>query len=170
MSTEIYSETETLSVSNLMFCRVIAFARDFARERATSPLENQWIEKFAHLEEKSSQSVFISETFSSSEEVKFWSDILWYCAQAIYDRKIGNQENQEWQVNTIWALCQFALMLYHDYYVFQRREMVEAGIVLPDPKWKAACQRRYNRLQHKLSRTLREMEEVGARMIPSGLE
>jgi hypothetical protein len=111
MSTEIYTECESLTLSNMMFRRVIAFARDYAREQITSEGELPWIETFAELEELAGQSVSVAEAFSSAEEVHFWAKVLFDCAQAIYDRKVGNQDNQEWQASTIWAVYSVARML-----------------------------------------------------------
>jgi hypothetical protein len=140
---------------------VIWFASDFAKERAISSNELQWAEKFAQLEAESSQSVFIDETLFSAEEVKFWANSLFDCAQAIFDRKIGNQENQDWQTSTIWAMYDLARMFYREY---DRRVPLFPENIRPVPEWKAAIRKRYHRLRRKLSRTLQELDEVIEKM------
>jgi hypothetical protein len=108
--------------------------------------------------------VTIEEAFSSVHEVDDWARICFGCAQAIYERKIGNQENQDWQIGTIWALYTLARMLGDD---FRRRENVSSTSDEREPEWRKAHLKHYHRLNRKLARVLHERAQVFARLNPT---
>jgi hypothetical protein len=98
----------------MMFSRVLEFACDVGQEVANSPEERAWVVQLAAKVVECgtySPDLSVNELFRSKVEVQFWGRILRQLATRIYDRAIGNQSDQSWQVGTIWAAIDLARVL-----------------------------------------------------------
>jgi hypothetical protein len=90
----------------MMFWRVLEFGQHIARELATTPAEHGSI---AAVGERLTQARTYSPDFAAealfggATELEFWSAIFCEVAERVYRRVIGNQQDQSWQVSTIWA-------------------------------------------------------------------
>lgn len=102
MSSAFDNFNSSVDVSNRMFWRLHDFAIEIAETKADTPPD--FLNNFKSIKESHGVTPDVDiDTFFSYEELKFWSEIFLELAQLIYDREIGNQENQNWQVSTIWA-------------------------------------------------------------------
>lgn len=144
----------------MMFRRVVFLVSEYAKEQNPSPDMPPWIERFARLEEKSNQSVFIDEQLFSAEEIEHLSDAVLDCAQAIYERRVGNQDNQHWQIATIWAMYTLARMLWREH------TRLTQGSGLTDPPWRLADRKQVDRLNRKIARAMQERDEIWMHMYP----
>lgn len=106
MSSSVYNEFAAWNVSNMMFWRVLEFGQDIARELAATPAERDSVGPVGRrLEQAGTYSPDLSaeELFGGALELAFWSTVFIEVAERVYRRQIGNQEDQSWQVSTIWA-------------------------------------------------------------------
>ena len=106
MSSSIINEHTAWNVSNMMFERVLGFARDLAKGAAVTDRERDWVQDFARKVSgfgTYSPDVTVEELFADPDQVEFWRSVLGDLAQRIFRREIGNQADQSWQVATIWA-------------------------------------------------------------------
>jgi hypothetical protein len=114
MSSSISNDHISWNVSNMMFARVLDFACDVGRELANSADERAWVDdltaKVAAFGTYSPD-VSVNELFPASAQIEFWRRILGQLATRIYERRIGNQLEQSWQVGTIWAVVDMARVL-----------------------------------------------------------
>ena len=114
MSSSIIGEYDSWNVSNMMFWRVIGFACEVGQGMAQSPQEKQWVARLSGLEDENvtySPDLSVSDQFPDTEECDFWAKVLFHLSDLIYERQIGNQENQDWQVGTIWAAYDLARLM-----------------------------------------------------------
>ena len=109
-----------------MFRRVLAFALELGRELAESPEELAWADDLDRKVQgfvTYSPDVDVEDLFSSPDQCTFWSRVLQELATRIYERRIGSQDDQTWQVPTIWASADLARVLT----VADRRWRRDAG-------------------------------------------
>jgi hypothetical protein len=161
MSSSIVTAVDSWDVSNMMFWRVIDRACEVGRGLASTPEEQAWVDTLSRLKETVgtySPDLAVEEVFPTTQELKFWIAVLDEYAQAIYERRIGNQENQTWQVWTIWAVCDLVRLLEWEL----RVERVPDGPPDLDP-----ASQRYYALERQLRKLLTEQEEVLADLIPA---
>jgi hypothetical protein len=114
MSSSIYNEHTAWHVSNMMFARVMDFARNLGAELAPTERERQWVRDLSSTVEgfgTYSPDINVRDLFSSSEQMEFWQAVLTELASRIYRREIGDQADQNWQVSTIWAAVDLARVL-----------------------------------------------------------
>ena len=93
----------------MRFWSVIEFGLGLAKETDDQNTHNHFIENFNEVfnpKINPTPDINITETFSE-EELKYWSDIFFKLAQMIYERKIGNQEKQDWQATYIYIAYSF---------------------------------------------------------------
>lgn len=98
----------------MMFGRVLTFAVELGRELAESPEQAAWaddldrrVQAFATY----SPDVTVSDLFLTPDQCAFWVRTLRELATRIYERRIGSQGDQTWQVPTIWASVDLARVL-----------------------------------------------------------
>jgi hypothetical protein len=90
----------------MMFWRVLAFGEDVARELAATPAEHDSV---AAVGERLGRAGTFSPDFAAEElfggalELAYWAAIFFEVAERVYRRAVGNQQDQTWQVATIWA-------------------------------------------------------------------
>ena len=114
MSSSITGRHDAWRVSNMMFWRVIASAREVGEGLAASPVERQWVARLARLEEETptfSPDLALTDLFASAAEARFWAGALFRLAELVYQRRLGSQEDQTWQVGTIWAAHGLGVLL-----------------------------------------------------------
>ena len=112
MTSTISNEIDCWDVTNLMYMRVIGFACEMALERVATEQQRDWVSRLKNLvEERYSIDEEVDSLFPSAEEKLFWGAALFELADRIYRREMGNQDNQEWQVSTIWAAYDLARLL-----------------------------------------------------------
>lgn len=114
MSSSIINEFDAWHVSNMMFWRVMDFGQDVAKEYASTPIENASLASVSErLKEAGTYSpdFTVEELFGEPVEIRFWSEVFRFVADGIYRRTIGNQQDQNWQVSTIWAAFGLARLL-----------------------------------------------------------
>lgn len=107
MSSSIFNDHSSWDVSNMMFARVLEWACDVGGEIAQSDRERGWVEDFIKKVAdfaRYSPDVSVSELFLEAGQFEFWCRVLIELATRIYERRIGNQDNQTWQVFDIWAV------------------------------------------------------------------
>jgi hypothetical protein len=117
MSSSITGEYDSWDISNMMFWRVMAFASEVGQEMAQSPEEKKWVARLSALEDEDvtySPDLFVSDQFPDEEECGFWAKVLFRLTDLIYERQIGNQEDQGWQVGTIWAAYDLARLMSNE--------------------------------------------------------
>ena len=118
MSSSIYDGFDSWDVSNMMFWRVIDFACEVGSTVAKSEVESQWVQRLRNLEETVgtySPDLEIGELFETAAEMEFWWHVLNEVATQIYQRQLGNQKDQTWQVSTIWAAFDLGRLLYTNF-------------------------------------------------------
>jgi hypothetical protein len=114
VSSSIYNEHTSWNVSNMMFARVLEFATDAGRDIAATADERAWVERLTtEIAAFSTYSPDVEsrELFSTAAQCVFWERVLRELASRIYERRIGSQEDQTWQVSTIWAAVDLARVL-----------------------------------------------------------
>jgi hypothetical protein len=117
MTSSISSEYEVWHVSNRIFWWILRNASEVGKELAKDPTELAWAERLSEFDESRagtySPDVSVEELFSGPKEAKFWADVLFIIAERIYQRAIGNQDEQDWQISAIWAAYDLGLLLHH---------------------------------------------------------
>jgi hypothetical protein len=112
MTSTVSTDFDQWEVTNMMYRRVIGFACEVALERADSEQERDWVSRLKNLvEERYTIDEPVDALFPSAEEKQFWGVVLFELADRIYRREVGNQDNHEWQVATIWAAYDLARLL-----------------------------------------------------------
>lgn len=113
MTSSIYNGNSSWDVSNMMFERVLDFGIELAESKSLTENENYWLNRLKKFLSSYGFSIDIdmNELFRIKDEKDFWSNIFFELADKIYKREIGNQDNQEWQVSTIWASYSLARLL-----------------------------------------------------------
>jgi hypothetical protein len=117
MTSSISSEYETWHVSNRTFWWTLHKVSEVGKELAKDETELAWAERLSEFDESKagtySPDVGVEELFSGPKEANFWADVLFDLADRIYQRTIGNQDAQDWQIETIWAAYDLGLLLRH---------------------------------------------------------
>jgi hypothetical protein len=104
MSSAIRFRTGHWAVSNMLFWRVVEMACEVGSERAVSPDQRRQLPALTSLPRNvASPLLDASEVFAHDASLDFWYDTLTELAQRIYERRIGPQDDQAWQAETIWA-------------------------------------------------------------------
>jgi hypothetical protein len=112
MTSTISNEVDMWDVTNMMYRRVIGFACEVALEKADTEQERDWVSRLKNLvEERYTIDEDVDALFPSAEQKQFWGAVLFELADRIYRREVGNQDNQVWQVATIWAAYDLARLL-----------------------------------------------------------
>ena len=99
----------------MMFWRIIKFACEIGEGCAKDEIERGWVKKlYEFMEDDGSYSPDLNaeEFFEGPEELEFWGKVLNILADGIYNRTIGNQDDQSWQVATIWAAVDLSRLLF----------------------------------------------------------
>jgi hypothetical protein len=114
VTTSIITDHESWCVTNMMFDRIMAWLIEVGREFAVSDIERAWV---AELGKRLPEDGYwfpdthCKELFPVIEQVEFWSAIASEVADRVYQRRLGNQADQSWQVSTIWAAFDLNRML-----------------------------------------------------------
>jgi hypothetical protein len=115
MTSSIFTDRDTWHVQNMMFWRVLSMASSVGQEIAKNPTELIWVARLRRFAEDSNgpytPDIEVSNLFESAAEAIFWAQVMFDIATRIYERQIGNQEDQTWQTATIWATFDLGMLL-----------------------------------------------------------
>ncbi len=114
MSSSIAGVADSWRVPNMMFWRVVGFACEVGGGLAATPSEREWVARLSRLEGECptySPDLDVAGLFGSRAEALFWADVLSRLAELVYERRVGDQGAQDWQVATIWAAYDLSRLL-----------------------------------------------------------
>jgi hypothetical protein len=113
MSSSFSFRDDHWHVSNMLFWRTLRFMCEVGAERAATDRERAWVHDLAEFValDMLSADLDVTEFFRSPDEIHFWSTTLYLCAERVYQRTLGSQDDQTWQPVTIWAMVDFANLL-----------------------------------------------------------
>lgn len=104
MSLSVYNEFDHWKVNGIMGTRVQGFVSEVGRALADSPQRRAWLDAWDGWSKEFGTDFHTRDVVNSADQAEFLCAVLHEVANRIYDRRLGDQSDQNWQAWTIWAV------------------------------------------------------------------